>query len=54
MFFDKLRKKDNVNVEVGLFDEGQLNILMPDDFIESINSSEQNPKVLKKVNIFCP
>lgn len=43
-------KKDNVNVEVGLFDEGKLNILMPDEFIKSINSSEQNTKVLKKVN----
>lgn len=46
-------KKDNIPFEVGLFDNGKFDRFMPDqldDFIECLNSSEQNTKVLKKVN----
>ena len=42
-------KKDNTYVEIGMFDNGNINFLTPDQFEEIINCQESNhAKVLKK------
>lgn len=44
-------KKDNTYVEIGMFDNGNINFLTPDQFEEIIDCQESNhAKVLKKIN----